>query len=136
MIEVFENTECHSLDEPRDEDTTFLATCYGVKCDVCGTLHEHTDYGCAKMTDAEEIEDDALTYGGFKRFYSGRSNKYHLCPVCTKKAYRYIDFIDTEGLCPAADEVYAEADIPLDATHVVRYTLCDDEVIGTRIVTI
>ena len=33
------------------------------------------------------------------------------------------------------DEVYAEVDIPLDATHVVRYTLCDDEVIGTRIVT-
>ena len=136
MIEVFENTECHSLDEPRDEDATFLATYDGVKCDVCGTLHEHTDYGCAKMTDTEEIEDDALTYGGFKRFYSGRSNKYHLCPVCTKKAYRYIDFIDTEGLCPAADEVYAEVDIPLDATHVVRYTLCDDEVIGTRIVTI
>ena len=135
MIEVFENTECHSLDEPRNEDATFLAISYGVKCDVCGTLHEHTDYGCAKMTDAEEIEDDALTYGGFKRFYSGRSNKYHLCPVCAKKAYRYIDFIDTEGLCPAADEVYAEVDIPLDATHVVRYTLCDDEVIGTRIVT-
>ena len=135
MIEVFENTECHSLDEPRNEDAAFLATCYGVKCDVCGTLHEHTDYGCAKMTDAEEIEDDALTYGGFKRFYSGRSNKYHLCPVCAEKAYRYIDFIDTEGLCPAADEVYAEVDIPLDATHVVRYTLCDDEVIGTRIVT-
>ena len=135
MIEVFENTECHSLDEPRDEDATFLATCYGVKCDVCGTLHEHTDYGCAKMTDAEEMEDDALTYGGFKRFYSGGSNKYHLCPDCAKKAYRYIDFIDTEGLCPADDEVYAEVDIPLDATHVVRYTLCDDEVIGTRIVT-
>ena len=33
------------------------------------------------------------------------------------------------------DEVYAEVDIPLDATHVVRYMLCDDEVIGTRIVT-
>lgn len=135
MIEVFENTECHSLDEPGNEDVTFFATCYGVKCDVCGALHEHTDYGCAKMTDAEEMEDDALTYGGFKRFYSGRSNKYHLCPDCAKKAYRYIDFIDTEGLCPASDKVYAEVDIPLDATHVVCYTLCDDEVIGTRIVT-
>ena len=135
MIEVFENTECHSFDEPRNEDATFLATCYGVKCDVCGTLHEHTDYGCDRMTDADEMEDDALTYGGFKRFYSGGSNKYHLCPDCAKKTYRYIDFIDTEGLCPAADEVYAEVDIPLDATHVVRYTLCDDEVIGTRIVT-
>ena len=88
------------------------------------------------MTDADEMEDDALTYGGFKRFYSGGSNKYHLCPDCAKKAHQYIDFIDTEGLCPAADEVYAEVDIPLDATHVVRYTLCDDEVIGTRIVTI
>ena len=28
-----------------------------------------------------------------------------------------------------------EVDIPLDATHFVRYTICDDEVIGTRIVT-
>ena len=135
MIEVFENTECHHLDEPENEET-FLATCYGVKCDVCGTLHEHTDYGCDRMTDADEMEDDALTYGGFKRFYSGKNNKYHLCPDCAKKAYRYIDFIDTEGLCPADDEIYAEVDIPLDATHVVRYTLCDDEVIGTRIVTI
>ena len=135
MIEVFENTECHHLDEPENEET-FLATCYGVKCDVCGTLHEHTDYGCDRMTDADEMEDDALTYGGFKRFYNGKNNKYHLCPDCAKKAYRYIDFIDTEGLCPADDEIYAEVDIPLDATHVVRYTLCDDEVIGTRIVTI
>ena len=135
MIEVFENTECHHLDEPENEET-FLATCYGVKCDLCGTLHEHTDYGCDRMTDADEMEDDALTYGGFKRFYSGKNNKYHLCPDCAKKAYRYIDFIDTEGLCPADDEIYAEVDIPLDATHVVRYTLCDDEVIGTRIVTI
>ena len=135
MIEVFENTECHHLDEPENEET-FLATCYGVKCDVCGTLHEHTDYGCDRMTDADEMEDDALTYGGFKRFYSGKNNKYHLCPDCAKKAYRYIDFIDTEGLCPADDEIYAEVDIPLDATHVVRYTLRDDEVIGTRIVTI
>ena len=135
MIKVFENTECHSLDEPRNDDATFLATCYGVKCDVCGALHEHTDYGCDRMTDADEMEDDALTYGGFKRFYSGGGNEYHLCPDCAKKAYRYIDFIDTEGLCPADDEVYAEVDIPLDVTHVVRYTLCDDEVIGTRIVT-
>ena len=134
MIEVFENTECHHLDEPENEET-FLAACYGVKCDLCGTLHEHTDYGCDRMTDADEMEDDALTYGGFKRFYSGKNNKYHLCPSCAKKAYRYIDFIDTEGLCPADDEIYAEVDIPLDATHVVRYTLCDDEVIGTRIVT-
>lgn len=134
MIEVFENTECHHLDELENEET-FFATCYGVKCDVCGTLHEHTDYGCDRMTDADEMEDDALTYGGFKRFYSGKNNKYHLCPNCAKKAYRYIDFIDTEGLCPADDEIYAEVDIPLDATHVVRYTLCDDEVIGTRIVT-
>ena len=135
MIEVFENTECHHFDEPKNEET-FLATCYGVKCNICGTLHEHTEYGCDRMTDADEMEDDALTYGGFKRFYSGGSNKYHLCPGCAKKAYRYIDFIDNEGLCPADDEVYAEVDIPLDATHVVRYTLCDDEVIGTRIVTI
>ena len=134
MIEVFENTECHHLDEPENEET-FLADCYGVKCDLCGTLHEHTDYGCDRMTDADEMEDDALTYGGFKRFYSGGNNKYHLCPDCAKKAYRYIDFIDTEGLCPADDKIYAEVDIPLDATHVVRYTLCDDEVIGTRIVT-
>ena len=135
MIEVFENTECHHFDEPENEET-FLATCYGVKCNICGTLHEHTEYGCDRMTDADEMEDDALTYSGFKRFYSGGSNKYHLCPGCAKKAYRYIDFIDNEGLCPADDEVYAEVDIPLDVTHVVRYTLCDDEVIGTRIVTI
>ena len=135
MIEVFENTECHHLDELENEET-FFATCYGVKCDFCGTLHEHTDYGCDRMTDADEMEDDALTYGGFKRFYSGKNNEYYLCPDCAKKAYRYIDFIDTEGLCPADDEVYAEVDIPLDATHVVRYTLRDDEVIGTRIVTI
>lgn len=135
MIEVFENTECHHLDEPENEET-FLAAYYGVKCDLCGTLHEHTDYGYDRMTDADEIEDDALTYGGFKKFYSGKNNKYHLCPDCAKKAYRYIDFIDTEGLCPADDEIYAEVDIPLDVTHVVRYTLCDDEVIGTRIVTI
>ena len=134
MIEIFENTECHRLDGPENEGT-FLATCYGVKCDICGTLHEHTDYGCDKMTDSSEMEDDALCYGGFKKFYSGTDNEYHLCPACAKKAYRYIDFIDTEGLCPADDKVYAEVDIPLDATHVVRYTLCDDEVIGTRIVT-
>ena len=51
MIEVFENTECHHLDEPENEET-FLATCYGVKCDLCGTLHEHTDYGCDRMTDS------------------------------------------------------------------------------------
>ena len=134
MIEVFENTECHHLDEPENEET-FLATCYGVKCDLCGTLHEHTDYGCDRMTDSSEMEDDALCYGDFKKFYSGTDNEYHLCPGCVEKAYRYIDFIDNEGLCPADDEVYAEVDIPLDATHVVRYTLCDDEVIGTRIVT-
>ena len=135
MIEVFENTECHHLDEPENEET-FLATCYGVKCDLCGTLHEHTDYGCDRMTDSSEMEDDALCYGDFKKFYSGTDNEYHLCPDCAEKAYRYIDFIDNEGLCPADDKVYAEVDIPLDATHVVRYTLCDDEVIGTRIVTI
>lgn len=134
MIEVFENTECIHLDEPENEET-FLATCYGVKCDLCGTLHEHTDYGCDRMTDSSEMEDDALCYGDFKKFYSGTDNEYHLCPDCAEKAYRYIDFIDNEGLCPADDEVYAEVDIPLDATHVVRYTLCDDEVIGTRIVT-
>lgn len=133
MIEVFENTECIHLDEPEHEET-FLATCYGVKCDLCGTLHEHTDYGCDRMTDSSEMEDDALCYGDFKKFYSGTDNEYHLCPDCAEKAYRYIDFIDNEGLCPADDEVYAEVDIPLDATHVVRYTLCDDEVIGTRIV--
>ena len=135
MIEVFENTECRHLDEPENEET-FLATCYGVKCDLCGALHEHTDYGCARMTDSSEMEDDALCYGNFKKFYSGTGNEYHLCPDCAEKAYRYVDFIDNEGLCPADDEVYAEVDIPLDATHVVRYTLCDDEVIGTRIVTI
>lgn len=135
MIEVFENTECHSLDEPENKET-FLATCYGVKCDLCGTLHEHTDYGCTRMTDPSEMEDDALCYGDFKKFYSGTDNEYHLCPDCVEKAYRYIDFIDNEGLCPADDEVYAEVDIPLDATHVVRYTLRDDEVIETRIVTI
>lgn len=47
MIEVFENTECRRLDELENEET-FLATCYGVKCDLCGTLHEHTDYGFVK----------------------------------------------------------------------------------------
>lgn len=135
MIEVFENTECRRLDEPENEET-FLATCYGVKCDLCGTLHEHTDYGYDRMTDSSEMEDDALCNGDFKKFYSGTDNEYHLCPDCAEKAYRYIDFIDNEGLCPADDEVYAEVDIPLDATHVVRYTLRDDEVIGTRIATI
>lgn len=135
MIEVFENTECHHLDEPENEET-FLATCYGVKCDLCGTLHEHADYGYDRMTDSSEMEDDALCNGDFKKFYSGTDNEYHLCPDCAEKAYRYIDFIDNEGLCPADDEVYAEVDIPLDATHVVRYTLRDDEVIGTRIATI
>lgn len=134
MIEIFENTECHHLGKPENEEM-FFATCYGVKCDFCGTLHEHTDYGCDRITDSYDMEGDALCYGGFKKFYSGTGNEYHLCPDCTKKAYRYIDFIDTEGLCPADDEVYAEVDIPLDATHVVRYTLCDDKIIGTRIVT-
>lgn len=47
---------------------------------------------------------------------------------------------DKETMKPSSssstDEVYAEVDIPLDATHVVRYTLRDDEVIGTRIATI
>lgn len=135
MIEVFENTKCHNLDEPENEET-FLATCYGVKCDICGMLHEHTNYGCDRMTDSSEMEDDALCYGGFKKFYSGTDNEHHLCPDCAEKAYRYIDFIDNKGLCPADDEVYAEVDIPLDATHAVRYTLRDDEVIGTRIITI
>ena len=41
MIEIFENTECHHLDEPENKET-FFATCYGVKCNVCGVLHEHT----------------------------------------------------------------------------------------------
>lgn len=133
MIEVFENTECHHLDEP-DNEETFLATCYGVKCDICGTLHEHTDYGCDRMTQSDTMEDDAVVYGGFKRIF-GSADDYHVCPDCAEKAYRYIDFVDNEGLCPAGDEVYAEVDIPLDATHVVRYTLCDDGIIGTRIVT-
>lgn len=134
MIEVFENTECHNLDEPESEKT-YLATCYGVKCDICGTLHEHTDYGCDRMTNLCDMEDDALCYGDFKKFYIGKDGEYHLCPDCVEKHHRYIDFIDDEGLCPAEDEVYAEVDIPLDATHFVRYTICDDEVIGTRIVT-
>lgn len=135
MIEVFENTECRRLDGPENGET-FLATCYGVKCDLCGTLHEHTDYGYDRMTDPVEMEDDALCYGGFRKFYGVGGNERHLCPDCAKKAYRYVDFVDNEGPCPAGDEVYAEVDIPLDATHVVRYTLRDDEVIGTRIATI
>lgn len=133
MIEEIENVKCHNIDDPESEE--YLATCYAVKCDICGTRHEHSDYGVEMMTDCFEIYDDALCYGCFKRIYGGKDRKYHLCPDCVEKHLRYIDFIDDEGLCQAEDEVYAEVDFPLDATHVVRYTLYYDEVMATRIAT-
>lgn len=104
--------------------------CYGVKCDGCGELHIHTEYGCDMMTESDDIEYDALAYGGFICAYLVR-RRLHFCGKC----HHPVSFADQDGIWNAKDGLYLAAFAKLDLTHNVRYLICDGEVIGTSIVT-
>lgn len=126
MICEFKDVNVHSFDTGEE----YVADCYGVRCDGCGELHIHTEYGCDMTTDPDEIEDDALGHGGFIRAYIGR-RELHFCDKC----HHPVGFADQYGICTAEDWVYLAAFARLDLTHDVRYLICDGEVIGTSIVT-
>lgn len=103
---------------------------YGVKCDGCGLLHIHTEYGCDMATNPDEMEDDALMYGGFIRAYLG-GRELHFCEKC----HHPVSFADQDVIWTAKDGLYHAAFVDLDATHNLKYLICDGEIIGTSIVT-
>ena len=126
MICKFENVKVRDFETGEE----YVDDCYGVKCDGCGELHIHSDYGFDMMTDPCEIEDDALMYGGFINAYIG-NRELHFCGQC----YHPVDFADEYGVCTAKDGLYLAAFANLDLTHNVRYLICDGDIIGTSIVT-
>lgn len=126
MICEFKNVEVRDFETGEE----YVDDCYGVKCDGCGELHIHSDYGCDMMTDSGEMEDDALMYGGFISAYlDGR--ELHFCRKCCHP----VGFADSYGIFDAKCELYWAAYTGLDSTHNVKYLICDGEIVGTTIVT-
>lgn len=126
MICEFKNVEVRDFETGKE----YVDDCYGVRCDGCGELHIHSEYGCDKMTDPGEMEDDALIYGGFISAYLG-GRELHFCEKC----HHPVSFADQDGIWTEKDGLYLAAFAGLDATHNVKYLICDNDVIGTSIVT-